>query len=50
MTDFKHLVHHDQDGRRIFYKDPPFLTKLWDWLCCAALLALIYLFVVYLGG
>jgi hypothetical protein len=50
MNDFKHLVHHDQDGRRIFYKDPPLLTKLWDWLCCAVLLALIYLFVVYLGG
>ena len=50
MNDFKHLVHHDNDGRRIFYKDPPFLSKLWDWLCCAALLILVYLFLVYIGG
>jgi hypothetical protein len=27
MNDFKHLVHHDDHGRRIFFKDPPFLDQ-----------------------
>ena len=50
MTDFKHLVHHDSNGKRIFYKDPPFLSKLWDWFWCGALLAVIYLLLIVLGG
>ena len=50
MTDYKNIVHHDSNGKRIFYKDPPLFSKVWDWFWCGALLALIYLLLVYLGG
>ena len=50
MKDYKHLVHHDDDGRRIFYKPQPFLSTAWDWFWCAALLVMIYLLLTVLGG
>jgi len=50
MNDYKNLVHHDRYGKRIFYKDPPFLHKVWDWFWCAALIAIIYLLLTVLGG
>lgn len=49
MSDYKHLVHHDSDGHRIFYKPQTIWQKAWDWFWCACLLVVIYLFLVYVS-